>query len=148
MSLLIQIRSDLKSAMLVKDEVKKSILRVLIGEVDTFEARGKSADNEKIYGIINKIISSNEETLKAKDNVVLVQENTILRTYLPKYLKEEEIYKIFTDNNEIDKIKNSDNEGKAIGLAMKFVKSLSLPVLGDDVRKVVLKVRNGGIWTC
>lgn len=138
------IRNDLKSAMIAKDEIRKSILRVLIGEVDTFEARGKSASQDVVNNIINKLISSNEEIIKVKPSDILVKENDILKAYLPKYLTEDEIEKFFVDQNETATIKNAENDGKAMGLAMKIVKSHNLSVLSEEVKKFVNKVRVNG----
>jgi uncharacterized protein YqeY len=130
--------------MIAKDEIRKSILRVLIGEVDTFEARGKSASQDVVNNIINKLISSNEEIIKVKPSDILVKENDILKAYLPKYLTEDEIEKFFVDQNETATIKNAENDGKAMGLAMKIVKSHNLSVLSEEVKKFVNKVRVNG----
>lgn len=81
-----QINIDLKEAMLSKNESVKSILRVLIGEMNRVD---KVVSDEKVTSIIKKMC----ENAKMVGNL---DEITILEKYLPKQLSEDDLKKIIT----------------------------------------------------
>lgn len=137
-----KLKSDLIQAMRDKDETKKDILRVVIGDIESTESReNKEMSDEKIEKLIRKMVSSNEEVLRHKQDDSLVKQNEILDTYLPKMLSQGEIYSKLCDI--VDDIKLADG-GKAIGLAMKHLKQQNLNVDGKDVTTVVNKI-NGEV---
>jgi len=84
-----QINVDLKSAMLAKNEYKKSILRVLIGE---FNRVGKVVDDAKAQSIIKKMVENATENgkLSSKGESSLF-EIAILNEYLPKQLTTDQL---------------------------------------------------------
>lgn len=86
------INSDLKLAMLQKNENVKSLLRVVIGE---FNRVDKIVSDEKAMSIIKKMV----ENAKMVGNL---NEVTILEGYLPKQLSTDElaliIQSIISDN--------------------------------------------------
>lgn len=81
-----KIDMHLKNAILTSDKEVKSILRVLIGEMDR---EGKVLSDERIIAIIKKMI----ENAKIVGNL---NEVAILETYLPKQLTEEQISGLVT----------------------------------------------------
>lgn len=133
------IRDKVKLALQEKDEITKNILRVVIGEIDTLNGRGKQVDDEQIHKILRKLVLSNEETIAAMTKT-LVQENNILNEFLPKLLDKKEILNHLLAF--IEQIKLAKNDGLAIGIAMGVFKKINLPVDGKDVSDVVTKIRS------
>lgn len=124
--------------------IERDILSVILGECQTLEARSGKISDEEVYNIIRKQIEANKEVLKIlPDNFVTKQENIILESLLPQYLTQEQIKQVLMENitmcNELQK---EGNEGKAIGLAIKFCKQNNLNVIGNDVKIVVASIRN------
>ena len=134
-----QLREDVKQALRDKNEVKKNILRVVIGEVETQESRtNKSFTDEEVEKVLRKMIASNQEVLSSKEDKTLTLENEILSSYLPKLLTQEEIKEhLETIQDDL----KEGAEGQAIGKAMKYLKSNSLAVDGKDVSAVVQSLR-------
>jgi hypothetical protein len=88
MSLQEKIKADLKSAMLARDEVRMSALRVLIGE---FQRQGaKVLVDQEVMAVIRKLVKSETETM-AKSGIKESSYLQILESYLPKAPSEEEI---------------------------------------------------------
>jgi len=91
MSLQKKINEDLKTAMLQKQEEVKSLLRVVIGEMNR---EGKELEDSRVISIVRKMI----ENAKLVNNL---SEVTILEKYLPSQLDEtrlkEEIVKIISE---------------------------------------------------
>ena len=143
--LLEQIKSDIKHAMLTRDEARRDILRVVIGEVQ--RKVGAESDDD-VKRTIRKIIEGNTETLSNLGNDVrtskLVKENEILNEYLPKMWSVEQIEAFFLNSNEpyFEQIIEAKGEGTAMGLAMRTLKSVNAPVDGKDVKLVIQKIRS------
>lgn len=139
------LRKEARNALLAKDELKKSILRVVIGEIDTIVTReNKELTDERVVSIIRKVITSNEETIKAGgDKEKLTLENSILFSFLPKTLSLDEIEAFFLngDGPHFERIQDAKTEGQAIGIAMKEIKAAGLPVLSSDVVTVIKAIR-------
>lgn len=139
------IYEDMKSrvilAMKEKNDVHKNIMRVVLAEIQAQENKyGKvQGDDEKIMNIIRKVVQSNNETLKAlqKDDTrvsILTEENAVLAGFLPKTLSVDEIREVLA------KEEFPDNEGKAIGVAIRVCKLQGLNVLNSDVATVVKEI--------
>ncbi len=77
-----QIHSDLKRAMIEKNEPVKSLLRVIIGEFNREES--KNLQDEKVISIIKKMV----ESCKLTNNT---NEVVILERYLPIQLNESQL---------------------------------------------------------
>lgn len=125
---------DIKNAIFVamksRDSVRANILRLVLSES---ERTGSSYDK-----IAEKLIESNNEALRYRDDQKLVEENGILKELIPEKISKEEIFSLLSPTIS-DIILHS--EGKSIGLAMKFFKEKSLNVSGDDVKFVVKSLR-------
>lgn len=81
MSLQKRIADDLKAAMKNGEESRKSLLRVIIGEMNRVD---KNLPDERVIAIIKKMI----EGVKLVGNV---EEEKILSEYLPKQLDESQL---------------------------------------------------------
>lgn len=106
-NLLLQIKADIKSAMLSKDAKKKLILSTLVGEIDRIEpiiVDGlKTHTDIQIISVIKKMIESNKVT-------GTIDENEYLNVYLPSELSYDELYDIiknFIVNNSLSGLKDT-----------------------------------------
>lgn len=134
-----ELKSNLITSMKEKNEVKKNILRVVLGEVSTLQSRTtKQIGDEDVHRVIRKVIQANDETMKYGESSKLKEENQILSSFLPKTLSVEEIYKELSD--VVDQIKMS-NEGQAMGIAMKTLKSRKLVFLAEDVKSAINNIK-------
>ena len=91
-----QIKDRMFAAMKARQTVEKEILRVVLGEIQTEEARrGKTLSDDEVMKILRKLVKSNGETLgmtaDAADKATLEEENRVLETLLPKTLDESEV---------------------------------------------------------
>ena len=123
--------------------VERDVLRLVVGEVQTIEARNnKPVSDEQVESIIRKLIEANEETIQASsaNQEKLKQENEVLSQWLPKTLTQDEI-ESFLKAEDVD-VTQAKNDGQAMGMAMKSLKSGDQKVLGDDVKAVVAKLRS------
>lgn len=128
---------------------EKAIIRVVLGEISTVEARNnKPLTDEEIQKIFKKMIQNNLEMiekakLSAENNKEiydkLIGENLYLSNLIPKSVSKEDI--VIALQEIKDDIKNAKSDGQATGVAMKFLKSKSIAVQGNDVAEAVKIVR-------
>ena len=95
MSLQEKIQADLKKAMLARDVVSTSTLRIIIGELAR-QARKELTDQE-VQGVIRKLVKSENEMLKLSggESSDYLQ---VLEGYLPTQATEAEI-RVWIDKN-------------------------------------------------
>lgn len=140
-----QIKTEIKAALIAKDDVKKNVLRYVLGQAQNEQARVKHGmtDNipdEMLVKIIRKTIENNNETLGMNPAAShLVTENNVLDSMLPK-LWSQELIEGHLQGMRQD-IKDAKNDGQATGLAMKSLKAANAPVDGKDVTAVVKRIR-------
>jgi|TARA_B110000967_G_scaffold91240_1_gene93780 uncharacterized protein YqeY len=99
LSLLSEIQSDLKQAMLGKDELTRDTLRMFKAEVQKFEIDSKeTVDDTKTLQIINKMIKQRKDSISQFTNGGRIDladkeqsEVDVLSKYKPKQLEESEI---------------------------------------------------------
>ena len=136
-----QIKQDIIASMKAKNTVKTSILRLVVSECDLINARTGKVTDQDVVKVIEKFIGSIDETIAlTKDEKCLVNlrnEIYILESYLPPKLTIEEI----EEKLDRELIKNSKNDGMAMGVAMKSLKGLFFD--SSDVKQVVEIIRNG-----
>jgi uncharacterized protein YqeY len=104
MSLQEQIKKDLAAAMKAKDDEKKSVLRVIMGEFA--RQAQKEIGDEDVIKIIKKLIKSEKEVLE-KNGVA--QSNRFIQVaenYLPQLATEDEIKSWITANVNFGDFKN------------------------------------------
>lgn len=137
------LRSEIQSALKIKDDIKKNVLRVALGEIDTLASRQGTVSDENCYNILRKLIENNKETISLTSSEeqknILSLENDVLFTFLPRTLSVEEIKNNLS--TVINDIKSAKSDGQAVGCAMKHLKQLSLSVTGADVSKAVSELR-------
>tara|TARA_B110000971_G_scaffold101555_1_gene104490 strand:- start:5813 stop:6259 length:447 start_codon:yes stop_codon:yes gene_type:complete len=99
LSLLSEIQSDLKQAMLGKDDLTRDTLRMFKAEVQKFEIDSKeTVDDAKTLQIINKMIKQRKDSISQFTNGGRIDladkeqsEVDVLSKYKPKQLEESEI---------------------------------------------------------
>lgn len=83
-----KINTDLKAAMLAKDEAKKSILRVILGEFSRVTVSAdKTVPDDKATAVLKKMV----ENAKLVNNTSEIE---ILNTYLPQQFSQDELTKV------------------------------------------------------
>ena len=92
-----QIRKDRIAAMKARNNVAKTLLTTLIGELEGAAKRQQTEITEEmVISACKKFIAGNDETIKLGggnrgNQDVLEAENAILKNYLPKQLSEDEL---------------------------------------------------------
>jgi uncharacterized protein YqeY len=135
LTLLYEIQSDLKQAMLEKDNMTRDTLRMFKSEVQKFEIDSQeTADDAKALQIINKMIKQRKDSITQFTDGGRVDladkeelEVTILSKYKPQQLNESEIS---------EKVQSAISESGAstiqdIGKVMGILKSSILPGTAD-----------------
>lgn len=147
MSLIDDIKGQVKDAMKSGDTVARDILRLALGEVQTAEARKAAPlSDEEVAAALRKLIKSNEETLglsadNADRSAALKKEIEVLSSFLPKSLSVDDIVKALEPVKEA--IVAAKADGQATGVAMKHLKTTGANVSGNDVGAAVKKLRGG-----
>lgn len=139
MSLLNTIRDALTEAINNKAESRKSILKVLMSDIQRLH--GEVTDKQ-IVTIIKKMIENNNETMKHMEDEtkksLLMAENLVLGEFMPKMASKETIMA------ELIKIKDAmalQPDGVAMNIAMTHLKNLNINVDGKLVKQCVDEVR-------
>lgn len=124
-----QIDSDLKSAMVAKEELKLGTLRMLKARIKNEEiAKGKEFGDEEIQTVISSEVKRRKESVEQYTNggrPELAQkeqdEISVLQKYLPEQMPEEEVRKIISESIAGQTFAPADF-GKAMGLVMPKLK--------------------------
>lgn len=128
-----QLQTELKESMLARDELRTSVLRMLISAIRYYQI-GKSGDrNEASDEIVMNVIQS--EAKKRNDAITLYTEANrpelaekeeaelkILQKYLPEQLSEEEIRKFIDEAISQTGASSPADMGKLMGSLMPKVK--------------------------
>ncbi len=95
-----QIQSELKSAMIAKDELALSTLRMLLSAVQSAEVQGEKHEvtEEEIATMVQREVKRHKESIEeyrkgAREDLVAEEQRELelLQTYLPQQLSSEEI---------------------------------------------------------
>jgi len=135
-----KIRNLMVAAMKSKSEIAKNIYKVVLGEIGTQETRtGKSLSDEQIYSVVRKTLEGVKESLKYRENPVLIEEKQVLEGLLPQYLTYTEILTHL--NQKSEEIKAAKNDGQATGIAVKYLKDKQFLFLGETAKEVIKEIR-------
>ena len=137
------IRKQITEATKQRADVKKNILKVVLGEIDTLESRqGKQFADEDCCRVIKKTLQGVEEMLGYKPGDPKFElEKTTLQALLPQEMSMHDLKISLTAKTE--EIRAAKSDGQATGIAMKFFKENNIPVDGNVVKKVVSEIREG-----
>jgi uncharacterized protein YqeY len=143
-----QVKSRMLAALKARRTLEKEILGVVVGELQTADARkgdDETLSDEEGFAIIRKIVKSNRETHEASQSAeqkkTLEEEIAILESLLPKSLGDDEIAQALAPVEA--EISAAGNDGQATGIAMKALKASGAVVDGKLVGVVVRKLRGG-----
>jgi uncharacterized protein YqeY len=129
MSIQKQIKLDLAQAMKDKDEEKKNILRVIMGEFSR-QSQKELGDDETV-GIIKKLVKSEKEVLSKTGSPQTNHFVEVAEGYLPQMAGEQQIRSWIAENIDFSQFKN---KMQAMGPIMKHFGSSAD---GNLVKKVL-----------
>ncbi|MDC0587788.1 GatB/YqeY domain-containing protein [Gammaproteobacteria bacterium] len=124
MSLLSDIKSDLKQAMLDKNILVRDTIRMFLAEVQKFEIDSKEvADDAKVLQIINKMIKQRNDSIEqftkgGRDDLVAkeLSEVDVLNKYKPAQLSEDQIILRVREAISTSNASSMQDIGKVMGL--------------------------------
>lgn len=148
-SLLEKLKSDLKKAMLGKDNQARDTIRIIMGEYPSLTIpielesgkkttrvkKPEEITNDDLLGIIRKLVKSEKTVLEIK-NKDSSDYLAILESYLPKMASKEEITAWITENIDFSEYNNSM---QAMGAIMKHFRKLA----DGNLVKQILQELNG-----
>lgn len=150
MSLKNTVRDKFEAAKRSGAREEKDLLSVILGDIATAEARsGKEIADAEVEKLLRKLVESNTETLAQLKShrgddpriPVLQREIACLATLLPQTLDVPAIVKALEPVRA--DIAAAKNDGAAMGVAMKHLKTQGLKALGQDVTAAVQAIRGG-----
>ena len=130
------IKADITTATRMRNQLASDILKVVLGECQT----KNNFSDDFIIKYCRDIVKGNTETMKFGESVKLSRENELLRSYLPNELSKEEL-EVYAGQIS-GEIKAAQSDKHAIGVLIKYVKSLGLLASGDAVKELVSSIRN------
>jgi uncharacterized protein YqeY len=104
MSLQEQIKKDLAAAMKAKDDEKKSVLRVIMGEFG--RQAQKDVTDEDVVKIIKKLVKSEREVLEKTGPAQSNRFIEVAENYLPQLANEKDIKAWISANIDFSEFKN------------------------------------------
>lgn len=128
-----KLQEELKQAMLARDELRKSVLRMLLSAINYYEIQkggaGYEATDEDVMSVIQKESKQRKDSIeqfKAGQRQDLADKETreleILQTYLPAQMTEEEIKKLVIEAIKETGAKSMQDMGKVMSAVMPKLK--------------------------
>lgn len=128
-----QLQEELKQSMLARDELKTSVLRMLLSAVGYFEIQkggaGYSATNDDVLYVIDKQAKQRRDSIdefKKASRYDLAdkeaKELELLQKYLPAQMTDEELKKIIDDTIREVGAKTPADMGKTMGVLVSKLK--------------------------
>ena len=124
MTLLSDIKQDLKQAMLDKNDLQRDTIRMFLAEVQRFEIDTKEeADDAKAIQIINKMIKQRNDSISqfksgGRNDLAEKEEKEveILSKYKPEQFSEEEVTRKVKEAIETSGASSMQDMGKVMGI--------------------------------
>lgn len=140
-----KLREELKQSMLARNELKTSVLRMIISAINYFEIQkggaGYEATDEDVLAVIQKEAKQRKDSIEEftkANRLELVEKETkeleMLQVYLPKQMSEEKIKALAKEAISQTGAKTIAEIGKVMGALMPKVKGKAD---GELVSKVV-----------
>ena len=144
-----KIQEDLKQAMLAKDELKLSTVRMLKSALQYHEIQkggaGYEATDDDVIEVIGREIKKRKEAIELykqggrEDSAASEQkELEILQAYLPEQMSEDEVRKLVRETVEQTGAKSIQEIGKVMGALMPKVKGKADGTLVSSLVKLAL----------
>lgn len=141
MPLAAEIKKAMFAAMKAKNNVEKEVLRVALGEITK---TGEEPDDAEVQAILRKLIKSIREAQAASESAeqkaTLDEEIVALEKFLPTSLSVDQIKEALSGVAE--QIKAAPNQGPAMGIAMKVLKTSGATAESADVAAAVTALRS------
>ncbi|MBU0995123.1 MAG: GatB/YqeY domain-containing protein [Proteobacteria bacterium] len=112
MTLQEKIKADLKIALKEKNDVKKSTIRVIMGEFARLDK--KELPDDEVIKVLKKLIKSEKETIEKSGGTEDSEFITITNSYLPKEVSAPEIEDWIRSNIDFSSFKNKMQAMKPI----------------------------------
>ncbi len=152
MSLYQDLGSHLKDAMKAGDTLKRDTVRMLQSAIknSAIEKRKEAGalSDQEVLEVIKRLVKQRKDSIaqyRAGNRPDLAEreeaELTVLASYLPEEMNEEELRALVTDALKEGNISNPSQMGQAMGLAMKKVSGRAS---GDRVKSLVEDILKGG----
>jgi uncharacterized protein len=140
-----QLQEELKQSMLARNELKTSVLRLLLSAINYYEIQkggaGYEATQEDVLTVLQNQAKQRRDSIeqfKIAERQELVDKETkeleILSTYLPEQMGEEEITKLVKEAISQTGVSSMNDMGKVMGALMPKVKGKAD---GNLVSKIV-----------
>lgn len=142
-----QLKDELKQAMLSRNAVKTSVLRMVLSAVGYYEIQkggaGYEATEEDVMSVIQKEVKQHKDSIEqfskgGRQDLVdkETKELELLQVYLPPEMSEEEIRKLVADAVGQTGASTTADMGKVMGVLMPKIKGKAD---GGLVSKIVLE---------
>lgn len=129
MNLKNQLQEDMKAAMLAKEEMRLSTIRMLKSAIQYHEIQkggaGYEATDEDVLEVVGREIKKRKESIELYEKGGRQEladkekkELEILQTYLPEQLSEDEVRKLVADAISLTGAKTIQEMGKVMGALM------------------------------
>lgn len=129
----VKLQEELKQSMLAKNELKTSVLRMLISAINYYEIQkggaGYSATAEDVLSMIGSQVKQRRDSIEEYNKANRPelaqkeqQELEILQTYMPEQMSEEEVKKIVEEAVSQNGASTIQDMGKVMGILMPKVK--------------------------
>lgn len=129
----VKLQEELKQSMLAKNELKTSVLRMLISAINYYEIQkggaGYSATTEDVLSMIGSQVKQRRDSIEEYNKANRPelaqkeqQELEILQTYMPEQMSEEEVRKLVDEAVSESGASTIQDMGKIMGILMPKVK--------------------------
>lgn len=124
-----QLRDELKESMIAKDELRKSVLRMLISAITYYEIQkggaGYEATDEDVLSVIDKQVKQRKDSIEQFEKAGRQEladkekaEMALLEKYLPEQMGEEEVRELVKQAVEQTGATSPQDMGKVMGALM------------------------------
>ena len=133
MSLKQQITEDMKTAMRAKDSARLGVVRLLLSAIKQREVDERiELTDADVISVIEKMLKQRRDSITAYDAAKRVDladiekfEVSVLQTYLPKQMTDEEINQIITQVIADTNAAGAKDMGKVVGLVKPLVAGMA-----------------------
>ncbi|MBP3957822.1 GatB/YqeY domain-containing protein [Gemmata sp. G18] len=145
MSLHDDLKARVNAAVRGGDTLTRDALRTVLGEAQAEAVRRKTeATDEVVLAVVKKTVAGLKETIPlakqaGRDTTQQEAELVLLESLLPRAWDQEAIAAALEPHR--DELRAAKNDGQAMGVAMKVLKSKGAVTNPDDVKAVVAAAR-------
>lgn len=140
-----QLQDQLKQAMRDQDELRKSVLRMLLSAITYYEIQkggaGYEASDEDVMSVIDKQVKQRKDSIEQFEKAGRQEladkekaEMNMLQTYLPEQMSEDEVRNIVKEAVSQTGASSAADMGKVMGIVMPQLKGKAD---GNVVGKIV-----------